>query len=155
MLVQTILQIILFQVNKSGKDEEEERTGTVAFPTRLQSRWKVDPMASLRSECYVISGLPYTPLSHDFVLFKFLKTYPHSGFYISFIIIKLQRAMKPAAFIVVSYLFHFAEWQSKHCLVYIHVSFHLPLGYGLHTSLQCWPADSGSEWMTMQQSTSD
>lgn len=26
--------------------------------------------------------------------------------------------MKPAAFIVVSYLFHFAEWQSKHCLMY-------------------------------------
>lgn len=52
--------------------------------------------------------------------------------------------MKLAALIVVSYLFHFAEWQRKTLLNIYMVSFHLPLGYGPSTSLLCWPADSGS-----------
>lgn len=52
--------------------------------------------------------------------------------------------MKLAALIVLSYLFHFAECQRNHCLIYNTVPFRVALGYGLCIAPLCWPADSGS-----------
>lgn len=101
-----------------AKTKRRKAQAQSVLQTRSHSRLKVEPVAWLVwVHCHI-----YFPICSSkpwLCPFSVLKNLSSSGFYTSFIIIKMWWAMETAAFIVVSYLFHFAEWQRKHCLIYI------------------------------------